>query len=343
MVLPSIKKTWPYTAIILAHIIWAITFVVTKIALQEVPPMTLAFLRFALASLFLLPFLIIANEAPWTNLKKIFSFLPKNNKTNHDFTDQGEGKTQNFIEGKDLPKIIITGIFLISLNIAFFFFGLERTTVASASILSLIIPVASVIVGWTLLKEKIYVVNIFGVLAGIAGTIAVLGIPLISIGAGLSSETMIGNILIILSSLVWVAGALFSKQLLQKYSTLTITSMIFFIGAVTFLIPAINEFLQNPVWIQHVTYLGIFGVFYMTLASSISAYFLFQWGMDSLGMVKADLFQYLEPLVAVSLGIFILGENLRFSYVIGAILIALGVYWSTLAKESHKHSKAHRH
>lgn len=337
------KKGWPYATIILAHTIWGINFVIAKLTLQEIPPMTLAFLRFALASLFLLPFLIIANEAPWTNLKKMLPFLPKNNKSNHNFTDSGEGKTQNLIEIRDLPKIIAVGVLSITLTISFFLIGIEKTTVASASILSLIIPVASVIVGWTILREKVYVVNVFGVLSGLIGSIIVLGIPLISIGAGFSSETMIGNVLIILSSLTWVAGALFSKQLLQKYSTLTITSMIFLIGSITFVVPAINEFLQNPQWIQNITPLGIFGIFFMTLASSISAFFLFEWGMDQIGMVKADLFQYLEPLIAISLGIFLLGEQLRFSYIIGAILIALGVYWSTLAKISHKYPKAHRH
>jgi len=144
MSFPSFKKAFPYNAIILAHLIWGIHFVITKLTLQEIPPMTLAFLRFALASLFLLPFLIIADEAPWTNLKKILPFFSKNdkNKSNKIFTDQVEGKTQNIIDGKDLPKIIAAGILLVTLNIAFFFLGIERTTVASASILSLTIPVA---------------------------------------------------------------------------------------------------------------------------------------------------------------------------------------------------------
>lgn len=337
------KKAWPYSALLIAHIIWGVNFIVVKLTLQEIPPMSLAFLRFTFATLLLLPFLIIAKDAPWTNLQKMFSFLPRWKKPEKNSIEMMEGKTQNLIERKDLPRIIAVGVLMVTLNITFFFMGIEKTTVATASILTLIIPVISVIVGWTILREKIYVVNIFGVLAGLAGTIAVLGIPLISIGAGFSAQSMVGNFLIILAGISWVAGALIAKQLLQKYSTLTITFMIFFIGAITFLIPAITEFFQNPGWIQHITFLGIFGVFYMTLASSISAYFLFQWGMDQLGIVKADLFQYAEPLVAISLGIFILGEQLRFTYAIGAILIILGVYWSTLAKTPHKHHKHHRH
>lgn len=338
----TLKKAWPYIALILAHAIWGINFVIVKLTLQEIPPMTLAFLRFSLATLFLLPFVIISNEPPWTNFCKLFHFLPRVKASQKSKFDAQEGRTARYIQKEDLPKIVLVSVLVAGINIAFFLAGLAKTDVISASVLTMIVPVASVIVGWTILKEKIYVVNIFGVLAGIAGTIAVLGIPLISIGAGISGDAMIGNILIILSSLSWVAGALFSKQLLQKYSTLTITTMIFLLGTITFLIPAINELLQNPGWYQHITFLGIFGILYMTLASSISAFFLFEWGLDQLGVIKADLFQYIEPLIAISLGILILGEKLRFSFVIGAVLIILGVYWTTMGKASHKHHKAHR-
>ncbi|MFA5933393.1 MAG: EamA family transporter [Microgenomates group bacterium] len=339
----TLKKSWPYIAILLAHTIWGVNFIIAKLTLQEIPPMTIAFIRFTFASLLLLPFLIIARESPWNDLRKVFKFLPQGDGFKKNSIDMMEGNTQNHIDKKDLPKIIAVGVLMITLNTSFFLLGLERTTATSASILSLSVPILSVIVGWTILKEKVYVVNVFGVIAGLAGTIAVLGVPLISIGAGLSAEAMIGNLLIILAAVTWVTGALFSKQLLQKYSTLTLTSMMFFTGSVTFLIPAINEYFQNPSWTQHVTFLGMFGIFYMTLASSIAAYFLFEWSMDQIGLVKADFFQYLEPLVAISLGIFILGEQLRFSFVIGAVLIILGSYWSTLAKTAHKYHKAHRH
>lgn len=338
-----LKKAWPYTAILLAHSIWGVNFIIAKLTLQEIPPMSLAFLRYTFAFLLLIPFLIIARESSWNDLRRKFKFLPEGDGIKKNSIDLLEGQTQHLIDKSDLPKMITVGVLMITVNTAFFFMGLQKTTASSASILTLVIPILSVIVGWTILKEKIYVVNVFGVLAGLAGTIAVLGIPLISIGAGLSFSAMIGNFLIILSSFAWVLGALFSKQLLQKYSTLTITSMMFLVGSITFLIPALNELFQNPNWYQNVTIIGIFGIIFMTLASSICAYFLFQWSMDQLGLVKADFFQYLEPLVAIGLGIFILGEQLRFSFVIGAILIILGSYWSTLAKREHKHHKAHRH
>lgn len=307
---PVLIKSWPYVAIIIAHAIWGVNFIATKFTLQEFPPMTLAFLRFFLALILLSPFLL-------TEKRKIIK--------------------------SDLPVLIGIGLLMITLNIGFFYEGLKRTTVTTASMLTLIVPILSVLGGWWFLKEKVFVVNLAGIILGFIGTILIIGLPFIILGIQPTTDTMLGNFLIILASICWVAGAILSKGILQKYSTLTLTAVIFAVGMITFIVPALNEYIQNPVWYQKVTILGILGLGFITIASSICAYFLFEWGLSKLGVIKADLFQYLEPLVATTLGVLILGEQLRFSFIIGGVLIALGVYWATLAKDRHRHHKAHRH
>lgn len=307
-----LKRSWPYAAIIAAHFIWGINFIAAKLTLQEIPPMSLAFLRFFLALLLLSPFLITER---------------KNFKLNKE----------------DLPALFSIGALMVTFNIAFFYAGLTRTNVTSAAVLTMVIPVFSVLCGWWFLKEKVYVVNLIGIITGLLGAVAVIGLPLFAVGGQVNSEVLLGDFLIILASISWVIGALLSKQMLKKYSTLTLTSIMFFVGVVTFFFPALGEYAQNPGWISQVTYLGILGLLFIAVASSISAYFLFEWGLGRLGIVKANLFQYIEPVVATSLGVLILNEQIRFSFVIGAALIALGVYWSTLGKDNHKHHKAHRH
>ncbi len=305
-----VKKGWPYAAVILAHSVWGVNFIVAKLALQEVPLFTLGWLRFFLALIFLLPFL-----------------LPEIKKTK--------------IDKADLPRLIAVGLLMVTLNIAFFYYGLEQTTVISASFITMVIPVISVILGWWFLKEKIYTVNLAGIILGLVGTFFVIGLPLLFLGDHLSADKLTGNTLIILSSIFWVVGAILSKDLLKKYSTLVVTGIMFFIGFLGFTIPAINDLIQNPGWIKNLTFLGIFGIFYIAIASSVCAYFLFEWGVEKLGVVKADLFQYLEPIIATTLSITFLGEQVRFTFIIGALLIALGVYWSTLIKEQ-RHHHIHR-
>ncbi|TSC86880.1 MAG: Uncharacterized protein G01um10147_755 [Microgenomates group bacterium Gr01-1014_7] len=306
-----ITKPLPYIALILAHLIWGINFVVAKVTLQEFPPMSLALLRFALASLFLAPFF-------FAQTKKIK------------------------IDKKDLPALIAVGVFIITLNIAFFFEGIKRTTAIDASVLTLIIPILSVIIGWLYFKEKIYLVNLAGVAAAFLGALIIIGLPQFFTGT-YSTQMLLGNILIILASISWVIGAVISKKVLTKYPSLVVTAIAFMVGTVAMLVPAGLEYIKNPSWPGQITILGLMGLTYMTLLSSISAYFLFEWGLSKTTITAADLFQYIEPFIAAFLAVTILGEQLSTSFLTGAFLITIGVFLGTLAKAIHRrHHKAHR-
>lgn len=305
-------KYLPFIALILAHTFWGVNFVVAKITLQEFPPNSLALLRFTIASLLLAPF-----------------FLAETKKVK--------------IKAEDLPYLVGSGVTIITLNIAFFFAGITRTTAINGSILTLIIPILSVILGWIFLKETVYFINIAGVILGLIGALTILGIPQILIG-NFSSETFFGNLLIILASVSFVIGAILSRKMLKKYPSLIVTSIAFLCGVVTFAIPALNEYLQNPNWPNQISMFGLGGLIYMALLSSVSAYFLFEWGLAKTSVTVADLFQYIEPLVAITLGILILGESANSLFTIGAILIILGMYLGTFAKETHHRiHKYHRH
>ena len=87
--------------------------------------MSLGFLRYGLACILILPFL--------------FSLQPSERK----------------VKFEHLPKLILGGLLVATINIAFFYMGLKRTTAIDASVLELSIPVISVIGGWWFLKEKI--------------------------------------------------------------------------------------------------------------------------------------------------------------------------------------------
>lgn len=305
------SKTWPFLAVALANSIWGINFIVSKLVLQEIPIMSLAFLRFALAALFLLPFLIVGHKE---NIK---------------------------FDKNDLPKIFIAGVCMVGLNIAFFYEGLSKISAINASVLTMTVPVISVLFGWWFLKEKIYTANLFGILLGFLGALIILGVPILALEGNNFSISVTGDILIILSSISWVIGATVSRRIIAKYSALVLTMAIFLVGVLTFFIPALNDYIQNPLWINQVSYLGVLGVLFLSLLSSVSAYFLFNWGLERLGVIKADLFQYLQTVVAVILAVFVLNERISFSIIVGAILIGLGVYWGTLGKGSHKLQKAH--
>jgi drug/metabolite transporter (DMT)-like permease len=173
------------------------------------------------------------------------------------------------------------------------------------------------------------------------GASSVIGIPLLFFGS-FSGKEFFGNILILLSAVSFVIGSMILKKMLKIYKPWVLTGIIFLISASAFFLPAFMEYLQNPNWVLKVSLLGIFGLIYITVLSSICAYFLLLWGLSKIPVSHANLIQYIEPAVAASLAVPLLGERISFSFIIGTCLIVLGVYWGTLGKQEHHHSH-HKH
>lgn len=305
------KTPLPYIALLIAHLIWGINFVVAKVTLTEFPSMTLAFLRFAIASLLLAPFL-------YAETRKLT------------------------IDKKDLPEFILTGILIITFNITFFFEGLKRTSAINAAVLTMTIPILSVITGVVFLKEKTNLFNLLGIILSLIGALIIAQVPQFFLG-NFATKEVLGNILIILACISWVFGSLTAKRLLKKYPSIIVTAIAFIVGTITFLLPAGSEYLENPAWPLHISIVGLSGLIFMTLLSSISAYFLFEWGLARTSVGIADLFYYIEPFITAGFAILLLSENLTLAFLLGAIFIVAGIYLGTLSQAPHhRNHKLHR-
>ncbi len=173
---------------------------VAKITLTEIPPMTLAFLRFGLACLLIAPFLITV-----------------------------ESKKRR-IKMEHLPRLFLAALFMAGINIAFFYQGMKRTTAIDASVIDLSIPLISVVAGWWFLREKVFAINFAGIILGLLGGIIVIGLPLIFLG-NFSGLTIFGDSLIFLSAVSFVIGSLLFKKMLNIYPPIIITAITFLFSA----------------------------------------------------------------------------------------------------------------
>ncbi len=305
------KTPFPYIALLLAHLLWGANYVVAKIVLHEVPVMSLSFLRFGLACLLISPFLI--------NLE------PKMKK----------------VQYAHIPRLIIASLLLGTINITFFYLGISKTLAINASVLNLIVPILSVLGAWWFLKEKIYSINLIGIILAVLGTAAVIGLPLL-LTSNFSGVEMFGNLLLILGGISFVAGALIIKPMFKEYSPLSITAFTFLTATVAFFIPAVLEYIANPDWISQVGIVSMLGILYIAVLSTVVAYFLMMWSYSKIELSHAVIIQYVEPAVAASLAIPLLGERISYSFIVGFCMIALGVYWGTLGRTEHHHIN-HKH
>lgn len=287
------KKNLAVLALIGSSIIWGIATPILKLTLTSIPPFTLAYLRFVIALIIVMPIFFLKGH--WKKIKP-----------------------------NDLRQIFLAGILGVALNIGLLFLGASFTSGVHISILMTTIPAFTVLAAAILLKEKIKLQVIIGMTISFVGTIIIIGQPLLE-HQSQGKTAIIGDLLILGSVIAWALYTIINKEIAIKYQPLTVLPIIFLIGAITFLPLTLFEFWKNPFWINTISTVAIFGTIYYGLLCSIAAYFLFTWGLTYASASFAGIETYLIPLISLPASSIILKEKIDIFFIWGAILILAGL------------------
>lgn len=278
-------------ALVLTMTIWGSAFAVTKAALSEVPPFTLAFLRFVVAIAVMMPFVLYrerkvgtVTRAPWR-------------------------------------VIALMGLTGVALHYGFYHLGLSYTTTTNAALIQGTIPAVTVVASAWLLSERIGWLRASGVAGSIAGVAIII---LAGTEGGPSKLSLLGDLFMVGTVVAWTAYTLLGKLARESQSGLFTTALSNSFGA-AFLIPfAAYEVFTNgaaaystSAWVSLV-YLGV--------VSSALAMFLWNYSLAHLTAGQAGAFVNLEPVVAVAVAILYLGEPVLLWQLVGGALVLIGVY-----------------
>jgi drug/metabolite transporter (DMT)-like permease len=275
-------------ALIIANIIWGAASPIFKLALQNIPPFTLAFLRFSIASLILFPFI---------------------HKELHDFTNE----VRNW---KDIIGYAITGV---TINIIFFFLGLRLTTSITAPLIASSGPIILLVFAAIFLNEQPTAKKIAGAMVAFMGVVLLIIQPILDKGF---DGSLIGNLFLLFATLGAVGQTIYGRKLAHKYSPLPLTFWAFLIGTITFIPLTIPEIINFP----PLDYRGLTGIVFGAIFSSTIAYSLYTWGLSKIEASEAGLFAYIDPVIALLIAYPLLGERPTSLYLIGGALVFIGIF-----------------
>lgn len=250
--------------------------------------MSLAFLRFLIAALILYP--IVHSKIDLKDLKNKWLWL-----------------------------FSITGV---SLNIIFFFIGLTTTNSINTPIIASSGPLFILIFSALYLHEKVTRKAITGTILGFCGILLIIFEPLLQ--AGLDGS-ITGNFLLLLSTLGAVGGVIFGRKFLTPANAFGSTFWSFLIGTLTFLPFMLGEYWNNPGWIVNLDHRGWIGILFGGLLSSALAYTLYYWAVSLLPANRTSVFTYIDPIVAILIAVPLLGEKITPPFIIGSILVFIGI------------------
>lgn len=292
----SPRRLKAYTYLLIVCIIWGIAGVVIKFTLRGIDPLSFLTYRFAVSAVVaILYFLFFGNKLP----KKRSSWV----------------------------AIIIYSLFSTTFALGALFYGVDRTTVLNLSLVTLSLPLLSSLAGVIFLKDRITKREKIGSSIAILGTLFTIVEPILE-GNG-HSGTFLGNTFIALYLFFDIASVVILKKLLRNKTSAVALSQISFIIGFGSLIPVILFVLGPATIITTILTLPLkyqLGVLYMAIFSGTIAYALRAKAQKSIEVSEGALFGYLVPVFGVPLAVLWLKETVTPVFIIGAIIIAIGVF-----------------
>lgn len=296
------KRTRAYLFLIAVAAIWGAAGPVIKFTLKGIDPFPFLAYRFSISAAFSLIFFSI----------KGFK-LPKK------FTHK--------------VHIGIYGFLATSLALGLLFTGLNKTTVLDLTLIGTVGPLLIVAGGALFFRDRITHKEKLGISIVLLGVIINSFIPIFTNGAG---ARLTGNVFLVLFLLSDSAAVLVAKKVVrERVPSIRLTNYAFIIGALT-MVPFASLNYGAGNFIDMIVTMPLkyhLGVWYMALASGTLAYYLSVRGYKSIEVSEATLFNYLQPLFAVPLAIFWLGEKLTNNFLVGAAFILTGLFIAESKKQ----------
>ncbi len=275
-------------ALIIANTIWGIGAPIFKWSFTTLHPYTLSFFRFIFAAIIIL------------------------------FISKGNVK----VKLKDSPKVFLAGFLAIFINIVFFLVGIQKTLSINAPIIGSSEPIFLLFSAIIFLNEKPTKRIFLGNLLGLTGVLLIVIEPLL-----ISNHTgsFIGNLLLVISMLGTVSGAILAKETLKKYSALTLAFWSFLVSSICILPFFVNE-VQTYTLISQISFEAVVAILFGVIFSSTIAYFLYYWGLKQIPASQTSVFLYIDPIAAILVAMPLVHEYPNGFFIIGSILVFLGIY-----------------
>jgi len=294
-----------YLAIFISTLFWGFSFIWTKTVLNYVEPLTTVLFRL-LISTFLLYFL----SSMFNKLQKI---------------EKGDWKT----------------IFLLALFQPFLYFigenvGLTYASATATSVIIATIPLFSPIASYFFLKEKVTLMNMFGILISIFGVFMVILKPDFTIAI-----KPVGIALLMLAVFSAIAYSVVVVKLSSKYNVYTLVTYQNAVG-VLFFLPIVFIFEYHEFMALTFSWEYVIPLLELAVFASSVAFMLFTFGIQNLGVVRTNSLANLIPVFTAIFAYFLLDERLSFINSIGISIVISGLFLSQIRTSRFQFLKRNR-
>jgi|SRR5215213_3025283 len=269
--------------------IWGSTWLFIKLGLADLPPLTFAGIRFVIACAILFPLI-------WVRQIQ----LPRNRRA--------------------WSLLAITGVLSFSLNYGLVFWGEQYISSGLAALLQATLPAFGLVFAhFHLPGERMTWAKIFGVVLGVCGVGVVFSNQLAVAGG----RALAGSVALVLSAMFAAYSNVLVKAYGKKLEPAILAAGQMFFGLIPLLL--IGILLEgNPLHFRW-TPIALISLVYLAVVGSVIAFMLYYWLVHNMDVTKSMLIALVTPVVAVVLGMIVLGEELSWRTIAGGAMIIAGI------------------
>jgi len=281
--------------LVCATLFWAGNFNVGKIAfIENIPPFSLAFFRWLLVWIILLPF----------TFKEILKI-----------------KKEIF---KNLSLLFLLGFTSVAMFSSFTYNALNYTQIINASLFNTAIPAMIILVCFLLKIEKTNIFQIVGLLISILGILVI--ITRLDINILLSLDFNRGDLFMLGGVIAWGIYSAFLKKRTFEVSLLALIQIFCTFGLLILFPTFLYELMQGKTLVLNEDLFYI--LLYVAIFPSIGSYYCWAGAVSIIGANRAGIFLSLIPLFSTIFAIIFFNEKFLFFHFIGSILIIIGLFLS---------------
>ncbi|EGB13779.1 protein of unknown function DUF6 transmembrane [Pseudodesulfovibrio mercurii] len=280
---------------LLAVTIWSGNFLIASGFVNDIPPVTLAALRWVTATAVFLPF------------------------ARRDMQRDMQALLDNRWE---LLVAAVTGVTLFNTLV---YVSARTTEAVNMALFASTTPVFVVILARIFLKERISLLRGAGLVIAIAGMLAIATRG--SLGVLLHMTFRAGDLVMLLAGFLWAVYSILVKRKPAAVSRNAYLGATFLLGTLPLIPAALLENCFAPAWTLTPAVLG--AVLYIGILASLVAFFLWNSAIMHIGPGNAALFQYFMPVFSGIGAWFLLGQPVTTVHGVGFVLIFSGVVMAT--------------
>jgi drug/metabolite transporter (DMT)-like permease len=274
--------------------IWGGMYVVSKVVLEIIPPFTLVSLRLLLGILTLAIVLALRGFPKFTR--------------------------------RQFLQVVGVGFVGYGISLSLQFLGTKLSTAANGSLVTSATPAFVLLFAWILLSEKITLRRLVALFLATCGVVAVIDPR----SAQLNPELFLGNLLLLGAAITWALYSVLVRKMTQSLDVLPF-SLIAFLGGLPVTIPA-GVWELNTFGVGEISLGVVGGVLFLGVISTALAMILWNTAFAILDAGAASLTFFAQPVVGIFLGWLFLGERITLLFILGGLLISLGLVLSSTEK-----------